>query len=331
MTETEFKIHLKWVTDGTIESISPFNGKYKSIYCRCTDCGREWRTTPAHLLDRRQGCASCNRRRMWEYKKNATVKKSVVERINKIFPQYYLPSFNESTTAQKDKMLVSCPIHGMFTTTIDSLLHNHGCPTCSYEKRGKSKALTKEKFIECSTIVHGDKYDYSKVPNDIRSGIKVPIICKRHGMFFQTPYHHANRKQGCPSCNESSLELEIECILDEGKIMYEKQKRMHWLGLQSLDFYIPSLKIAIECQGIQHYEPIELFGGKESFNAQVRRDEKKRELCEQNDVTMIYYTHYHDNTRYPNKTFNSASELFKYINTIKNESFIDEHLERYPK
>ena len=62
-----------------------------------------------------------------------------------------------------------------------------------------------------------------------------------------------------------------------------------WLGLQSLDVFIPSLSIGIEYQGRQHYEPVEIFGGEENYKATVQRDEKKRRLCEENGVKLIYW------------------------------------------
>jgi hypothetical protein len=45
--------------------------------------------------------------------------------------------------------------------------------------------MTKEYFLEKARKVHGDKYDYSLVefPLPIREG-KVPIICKKHGVFY---------------------------------------------------------------------------------------------------------------------------------------------------
>ena len=65
------------------------------------------------------------------------------------------------------------------------------------------------------------------------------------------------------------------------------QYRDSWLGLQSLDIYIPSLKIGIEYQGKQHYEPIDIFGGEEHFNKQQKLDNKKRNLCINNSVKLI--------------------------------------------
>ena len=38
------------------------------------------------------------------------------------------------------------------------------------------------------------------------------------------------------------------------------QYHSEWLGRQSLDIYIPSLRIGIEYQGIQHYEAVDYFG-----------------------------------------------------------------------
>ena len=56
----------------------------------------------------------------------------------------------------------------------------------------------KNKFIERAKIIHGDKYDYSKV-DYINTHTKIIIICKKHGEFGQTPHHH-KRGQGCPKC-----------------------------------------------------------------------------------------------------------------------------------
>ena len=57
-----------------------------------------------------------------------------------------------------------------------------------------------------------------------------------------------------------------------------------------LDFYIPDKKIAIECQGIQHFIPVEYFGGIDSFEKQKKRDEIKKQLCENHNIKILYYT-----------------------------------------
>lgn len=65
------------------------------------------------------------------------------------------------------------------------------------------------------------------------------------------------------------------------------QYRPDWLGRQSLDLYIPSLKTAIEYQGIQHYLPIEFFGGEEALSLRQELDQRKLALCEENAVRLI--------------------------------------------
>lgn len=67
------------------------------------------------------------------------------------------------------------------------------------------------------------------------------------------------------------------------------QYRSDWLGLQSLDIFIPSLNLAIEYQGEQHYRPIEIFGGEEAFKNIVARDERKLMLCKKNNITLLYW------------------------------------------
>ena len=65
------------------------------------------------------------------------------------------------------------------------------------------------------------------------------------------------------------------------------QYRPNWLNKQSIDIYIPSLLIGIEYQGVQHYKPIEHFGGEEHFQQQQENDRKKKQLCIDNGVILI--------------------------------------------
>jgi len=65
------------------------------------------------------------------------------------------------------------------------------------------------------------------------------------------------------------------------------QWRPPFLGMQSIDIYLPELDLAIEYQGQQHYEPIALFGGKEGFALTRARDEKKRTLLQRHGVRLL--------------------------------------------
>jgi hypothetical protein len=65
------------------------------------------------------------------------------------------------------------------------------------------------------------------------------------------------------------------------------QWRPSFLGMQSIDIYVPELELAIEYQGQQHYEPIALFGGQEGFDLTRARDEKKRILLQRHGIRLL--------------------------------------------
>lgn len=178
--------------------------------------------------------------------------------------------------------------------------------------------MTKEEFIEKSKVIHGDRYDYSRV-NYKNNKTKVCIICPIHGEFWQRPNNHLSG-QGCPYCNDSILEKEVEKILLENKINYINKctsSKLKWLERQHLDFYLPDYKIAIECQGIQHFEPRERFGGKEEFVNTLERDKRKKEKCIENNINIIYYSSEYIRKK-TNKNLLTKNNLIKYIKKCQN-------------
>lgn len=54
------------------------------------------------------------------------------------------------------------------------------------------------------------------------------------------------------------------------------------------DFFIPSLRLVIECQGLQHREHIRYFHKtRQEFHKQQDRDRRKRDLCKLNGFKLI--------------------------------------------
>jgi len=62
------------------------------------------------------------------------------------------------------------------------------------------KKLTQNEIISKFNHTHNYEYDYSLV-NYVNTRTKVNIICKKHGIFEQTPKAHLNG-QGCKKCNK---------------------------------------------------------------------------------------------------------------------------------
>lgn len=207
------------------------------------------------------------------------------------------------------KVCITCPIHGDFWQRATWHQQGGGCPKC-----GGVYKYTTEEWIEEAKRIHGDKYDYSKVVYK-GSKSKVCVTCKEHGDFWQLPYHHIGRKQGCPKCNASKLETEIKDLLIENKFVFDEQKQFQWLGKKSLDFYLPKYNIAIECQGEQHFNKINFgskkISGEESLKITTSRDEEKRKLCEENGVKILYFSDLHID--YPYEVIENKDLLIKKI------------------
>ena len=68
------------------------------------------------------------------------------------------------------------------------------------------KKLTAEEFIVKAKLVHGDRYDYSKV-NYVNNKTKVVITCPLHGDYLQQPSNHITNEQKCPKCSELDLDI----------------------------------------------------------------------------------------------------------------------------
>ena len=176
-------------------------------------------------------------------------------------------------------------------TTPMSLMKGSGCPRCAKERRAMKRTSNIDEFIRKIQEKHGINYDFSE-SKYVNAITKMAVICPSHGKFFMTP-NDLLSGHGCPICSSSRLESEVRKILSENNIDFEEQKRFEWLRLKkplSLDFYLPKQNIAIECQGIQHYKAIERFGGEEELVKIKNRDLIKKELCEKQGITIVYYS-----------------------------------------
>ena len=116
---------------------------------------------------------------------------------------------------------IKCSIHGEFLQTPYKHLIGRGCQVC-----GGSKKLSTETFSINSKLIHGNKFDYSKVKY-VNNCIKVVILCSIHGEFFQRPQDHM-RGMGCPKCvgkNKTTEEFVKQSnIIHENKYDYSTVK-----------------------------------------------------------------------------------------------------------
>jgi len=139
---------------------------------------------------RGNGCPKCSRCFM--------DKNYFIEKANKIHNNKYdyskVDYINTNT-----KVIILCSIHGNFLQSPDKHLQKRGCKKCQYDVLKKQLTKSNENFIKDAILIHGNKYDYSKV-NYIGNKHEVTIVCSKHAEFKQRPNCHLNGR-GCPKCN----------------------------------------------------------------------------------------------------------------------------------
>jgi hypothetical protein len=158
-----------------------------------------------HVHKLGNGCQKCGKN--YRTNTNEFIEKAKIIHGNKY--NYSKVDYKNSQT----NITIICNIHGEFEQKPNNHLFGNGCSKCKFDLIRNIKRKTNEQFIEESIIVHGNKYNYSKV-NYVDCRVHVIIICNEHGEFSQAPHKHLYG-QGCLKC--------------QVKKHYSKQQ-IHWLN-----------------------------------------------------------------------------------------------------
>ena len=248
------------------------------IHITCRDCNNDFFPIADNHL-RGSGCPVCSG--------NATYS---TEEVIQQFKIVHGEKFNYSKVRYvnaKTKVIIGCRKCGKdFLQTPSKHKLGRGCRHC----RNRD---TQESIVEKFKGTHGNKYDYSKV-RYVDSHTKVIIGCRKCGVDFEMkPVSHTSGNN-CPNCNSfKSEKLFGKVLRDLGfhpiKVRPKWLKNPHTNALLEIDHYLQKHKIGFEVQGIQHYEPIDYWGGEEELAVTKERDRLKRTLCEKRGVRLIEY------------------------------------------
>lgn len=109
----------------------------------------------------------------------------------------------------KDKIVITCPIHGDFKQNAGDHLAGKGCKKCGNlltgtSVRAMSNRVSVEEFISRSEDIHKNVYDYSMVEEFNTTVDKVQIGCPLHGMFWQQVSKHL-LGHGCRKCGSTKV------------------------------------------------------------------------------------------------------------------------------
>lgn len=149
-------------------------------------------------------------------------------------------------------------------------------------------------------ILHAVKRRYALLNSSERSAETIhecgDLFAKIHNYIENIVREHFGKKRiGEKWTTETFLYTIIQDIYGCDDVLFHFRPR--WLDHLELDIYIPHLKLAFEYQGIQHYKPIKHWGGEEGLEKRRLNDVKKKKLCEEHGVILIYFT-YQDKITY---------------------------------
>ena len=252
----------------TIKRVSEITRSKDKHKFECLVCGYVWSATLSSVLSG-NGCRKCA-------KQIAPTNESLDEYLfDKTIIR--IGEIKRSPNKTKFKCLV-CEYE--WDTVAYCILHDIcGCPKCAGNEKITNSSLD-VKLVGRNILRIGDV---------VNGTIKIDFQCLVEGcnhVWLAGP-SAILFGYGCPMCKKKNEKR----ILEHLKEVYGKKNVKHHHNIYDndrryeLDFMVNG--VFIEYQGIQHYEPVELWGGKESFIKQVKRDYQVREYCRERHIKLI--------------------------------------------
>ena len=169
------------------------------------------------------------RKKCFKCANNIPTTEEYIEQAKEIHNDIYDYSKTEYINS-KSNITIICQKHGEFhINPYNHIKYKQGCNKCNSAKEKvsipkvndmKRNRYTTETFINVSTKIHGDKYNYSKVIYTVGMD-KIIIICREHGEFLIQARKHL-QGQGCKKCSGSWDYSSEEFIKKANKIHNNK-------------------------------------------------------------------------------------------------------------
>ena len=259
-----------------------YNGLTNPVEIICGIHGSFWQTPETHIKAK-VGCPTCAR----ETDRLDTTE--FIRRAKELFGDRY--DYGKSVyTLWSEPITVTCPEHGDWETRAGSHLSGTICLECSIMEQRSDK----EEFVKKARKVHGNKYDYSDFVY-VHSKYPAKVRCSKHGLFEISPNRHISGRSGCPRCAESLGELQIRNFLEDLGIVVIQEYTLPGFKYR-MDFHLPDQNIFIEHHGVQHYYPVDFFGGVVGFRECQVRDQHKADIARDMGIPLVVtnYNHLND-------------------------------------
>jgi len=271
--------------------IDEYKGVITEINFIHNECGTIFLKKPHSAINRNCFCPVCCKNTIFE-------KDLFTKWLKKNRPDF---EFISEYTDKIRRVVLKHNCGNLLDVSYGSFRSGKGCPKCNGGVRKTHEEFTK--------WMHENRSDYKVVGVYKNSSTKIEVVheqCKKS--WFVLP-GDLIQFVNCPHCHISKGEQEVEKYLIKNNIKYEREfKFKDCKNIKELkfDFLVKynDENILIEYQGIQHYEPVKLFGGIKKFEASKKRDLIKKEYCEQNNIKLICIKYNECISNKLNKEFN---------------------------
>lgn len=157
---------------------------------------------------------------------------------------------------------------------------------CEQCRREKDTIWTKDEIIK---YVESQDYKFIRFITYEKNNSLIEIKCHK-GHINQVRFRKFKEGTRCTECNKSKGEEKVKDTLKEMCIDFKSQYKFKDCKCKKelpFDFYIPSLNIAIEYDGIQHFEILPHWGGIDKLIETKIHDEIKTQYCKRKRIKLI--------------------------------------------
>lgn len=240
----------------------------------------------------RPPCLACLKEHLSE-KNSMTLEEFLSRAKEKHGDRYDYSKINEDNWINTHhKVPVVCKSHGEWQCFPSTHINNNtGCLKCGYEETAKKQTRTHEEYV---ALLKEKNPKIECLEQYVRSQHKILhkcLVCDHK--WKVAPFSLTYNGTGCPECGKRYYrENWAREVLEE---MFGKKfpsVRPDWLRNPKtnrpleLDCYNKELNLALEFQGIQHYQPVEAWGGEEQYRKNIYKDKIKNNICNEKGVIL---------------------------------------------
>lgn len=310
------KIGYLTVLQATDKFVSSSGKRLLAWECRC-DCGNITIVSSGHLkTGHTRSCGKCGK---FDLKSDFTG-----QRFSRLVVLERCDEWYTYPNGDKDyKWLCQCDC-GNITIVRGNTLRNkyftQSCGCWRKEETIRDEDMIGHDFGSCRVESRADRIYVTETASV--DAWNCVCVCGNH-FVARGPQLRIGKVTSCGCISTSKWEAWTARYLDEHNISYDVQKTYddlrgvgNHLLLYDFCVNIDSRDVLIECQGIQHYQPVDYFGGQETYERQIEHDNRKREYANKHNIPLIEIDCSRSTMTYPQYVAVLSEHIAEYVKNL---------------